>query len=74
MFPPPNASLCYYLAVPHLPLTLSFSLEYELHEAGTTVQYFQRGRLEYHPELPTDQRVVLGLLGDEWLKAKLWLR
>lgn len=53
---------------------LGYPISNELHEAGTTVQYFQRGRLEYHPELPTDQRVVLGLLGDEWLKAKLWLR
>jgi hypothetical protein len=33
-----------------------------------TVQYFERNRLEYHPEYPgTDNRVLLGLLGVEYL-------
>jgi len=30
---------------------------------GKTVQYFQRARFEYHPELPADQRVLLTPLG-----------
>lgn len=38
------------------------------------VQYFQRARFEYHPELPESYRVSLGLLGDEYLVKKGWLR
>jgi hypothetical protein len=37
------------------------------------VQYFERNRLEYHPELPTAFRVSLGLLGVDVLKARAWL-
>ena len=37
------------------------------------VQYFERNRLEYHPELPAAYRVSLGLLGAEVLKARGWL-
>jgi N-acetylmuramoyl-L-alanine amidase len=39
-----------------------------------TVQYFQRARLEYHPEFAgTQYEVELGLLGDELLQARDWL-
>ena len=39
-----------------------------------TVQYFQRARLEYHPELAGKPgEVSLGLLGDETLKKMGWL-
>jgi len=39
-----------------------------------TVQYFQRARFEYHPELAgTPYEVQLGLLGDQALKEKGWL-
>ncbi|MDQ6693233.1 MAG: hypothetical protein M3014_02255 [Chloroflexota bacterium] len=37
------------------------------------VQYFERNRLEYHPELPEVYRVSLGLLGSEVLRARGWL-
>ncbi|MDQ2808755.1 MAG: hypothetical protein M3Z04_17900 [Chloroflexota bacterium] len=37
------------------------------------VQYFQRNRLEYHPELPATYRVSLGLLGVDLLRARGWL-
>jgi len=37
------------------------------------VQYFQRNRLEYHPELPPAYRVSLGLLGVDLLRARGWL-
>ncbi len=37
------------------------------------VQYFQRNRLEYHPELPAAYRVSLGLLGVDLLRARGWL-
>jgi hypothetical protein len=33
-------------------------------ENGRIVQYFQRARMEWHPELPADQRVQLGNLGE----------
>ncbi|MHB8619685.1 MAG: hypothetical protein ACYDAG_08960 [Chloroflexota bacterium] len=39
-----------------------------------TVQYFQRGRMEYHPELAGKPgQVSLGLLGDTLLKQMGWL-
>ncbi len=39
-----------------------------------TVQYFQRARLEYHPEFAgTRYAVELGLLGDEYLTSRGWL-
>jgi hypothetical protein len=37
------------------------------------VQYFERNRLEYHPELPDLYRVSLGLLGTEVLRRQGWL-
>ncbi len=37
--------------------------EIEIHE-NRLVQYFQRARFEWHPELPAGQRVVLTHLGD----------
>jgi hypothetical protein len=38
------------------------------------VQYFERNRLEYHPELPEAYRVSLGLLGTEVLRARGWIQ
>lgn len=35
-----------------------------------TVQYFERARFEYHPELPAKYQVSLGLLGKQYLAAK----
>ncbi|MER3406443.1 MAG: hypothetical protein C4289_15815, partial [Chloroflexota bacterium] len=40
----------------------------EVVEGGVTVQWFQRCRAEWHPEL--DGRVLFGLLGDEFLQAR----
>ena len=37
------------------------------------VQYFERNRFEYHPELPETYRVSLGLLGVQVLKDRGWL-
>lgn len=37
------------------------------------VQYFERNRLEYHPELPPAYRVSLGLLGVQVLKDRGWI-
>ncbi|MFL5731827.1 MAG: hypothetical protein ACJ78Q_01400 [Chloroflexia bacterium] len=38
------------------------------------VQYFERNRLEYHPELPAAYRVSLGLLGVQVLQQRGWIR
>jgi hypothetical protein len=38
------------------------------------VQYFERNRLEYHPELPQAYRVSLGLLGVQVLQQRGWIR
>jgi hypothetical protein len=37
------------------------------------VQYFERNRLEYHPELPEPYQVSLGLLGVQVLQQRGWL-
>ncbi|TAK30017.1 MAG: peptidoglycan hydrolase [Chloroflexota bacterium] len=42
----------------------------EMSEGGLTVQYFQRVRMEWHPENPPEWRVQLGLLGDELLMKR----
>ena len=39
------------------------------------VQYFERARMEYHPELAgTEHEVLLGLLGNEMLRDRGWIR
>ncbi|HIE37850.1 MAG TPA: hypothetical protein EYH30_11465 [Anaerolineales bacterium] len=37
-------------------------------ENGRIVQYFQRARMEWHPERPRDERVVLGALGRAYIQ------
>ena len=39
-----------------------------------TVEYFERNRFEYHPELPEPYKVSLGLLGVEVLKSRGWVK
>ncbi|MGH2352738.1 MAG: PQQ-binding-like beta-propeller repeat protein [Chloroflexota bacterium] len=51
----------------------------EMNDDGTgrsyTVQYFQRARLEHHPEhVDTPAEIQLGLLGDQVLRERGWLR
>ena len=38
-------------------------------EDGRIVQYFQRGRMEWHPEKPEGQRILLAPLGSIYYKA-----
>src|SRR4030066_1133129 len=45
----PNATFLY-----GYPITEEF-----VNKNGLTIQYFQRARFEYHPELPEGQRVTL---------------
>ena len=40
-------------------------------ENGRFVQYFQRARMEWHPELPSDKRVQLGNLGEIYATTRL---
>lgn len=37
-------------------------------EGGIVVQYFQRGKMEWHPENPIPYQVTLGNLGDEYIR------
>jgi spore germination protein len=51
------------------------SAEFTDPETGITVQYFERARFEYHPEhAGTQYEVLLGLLGNEELREKGWIR
>lgn len=44
-------------------------------DTGLTVQYFERARFEYHPEnAGTQYDVLLGLLGNDELREKGWIR
>jgi type VII secretion-associated serine protease mycosin len=46
----------------------------EIQENGYSVQYFERNRFEYHPELPAEFQVSLGLLGRDLAGQKGWLQ
>lgn len=37
-------------------------------EGGIVVQYFQRGKMEWHPENPIPYQVTLGNLGEEYIR------
>jgi hypothetical protein len=37
-------------------------------------QWFERGRLEFHPDFPAGKRIVLGQIGKEALQKKRWIR
>ncbi|MCL5961727.1 MAG: S8 family serine peptidase [Chloroflexi bacterium] len=50
-----------------------FPISEEVSENGRTVQYFERARFEYHPELPPEYSVSLGLLGLEVASKNGWL-
>lgn len=57
------------LAVHGYPLSEEF-LEVNPQDGNTyTVQYFERSRFEYHPELPAQYAVSLGHLGRQYLDA-----
>lgn len=51
------------------------SAEFTDPDTGRTVQYFERARFEQHPEhAGTQYEVLLGLLGNEELREKGWIR
>ena len=54
---------------------LGLPLGEEATENGKTVQYFEYGRLEYNPAGTTlQERVTVGLVGTEMLRARGWVR
>jgi hypothetical protein len=52
---------------------LGYPLSESFKDDGSEYQWFERGRLEWHPYLPEDERIVLGNVGTEVLKARGWL-
>jgi murein DD-endopeptidase MepM/ murein hydrolase activator NlpD len=67
--------LAFYEATPYAPtlfgLPLSEDFLQQLPDGHAyRVQYFERARFEYHPELPAGQRVQLGLLGAALLDGR----
>jgi hypothetical protein len=53
---------------------LGLPISPQLDEGGVRVQYFQNGRLEWHPELTVEQRIQLGLLGKAHFDAEMVFR
>jgi hypothetical protein len=51
------------------PLSESFIVE-----SGDEYQWFERARLEFHPNFPEGRRIVLGTIGTEALRKKGWIR
>ena len=47
-----------------------FPITEQFFYGGYLVQYFQRVRMEYHPENPPDYQVQLGLLGDHFAPSE----
>ncbi|TVR70758.1 MAG: peptidoglycan hydrolase [Sphaerobacteraceae bacterium] len=51
------------------------SAEFTDPDTGLTIQYFERARFEHHPEhAGTQYEVLLGLLGNDELREKGWIR
>jgi len=63
--------LRFYRAAPDPTLLYGYPITEEMpsKDGLQRVQYFQRARFEYHPELPEGQRVVLTPLGSKTYKA-----
>jgi len=57
--------LAYYQSIPNATVTLGYPITEAVTKNGQNIQYFQRGRMELHPELPAGQRVTLTALGRE---------
>ncbi len=55
-------------------MQFGYPISEPMQENGFLVQYFERVRMEYHPELAgTPYEVLLGLLGRELLQKRGWL-
>jgi subtilisin family serine protease len=86
--PPVNASGVLSFDATHHTLSGPFRQFWEAHgglalfgyptsepfeEGGMLVQYFERSRLEYHPELPADSQVLLTRLGSDLARENGYL-
>ncbi|MFL5731996.1 MAG: hypothetical protein ACJ78Q_02250 [Chloroflexia bacterium] len=54
--------------------TLGYPLSQSIQDDGSEYQWFERGRLEWHPWLPEGERIQLGLVGKEFLKKRGWVK
>jgi hypothetical protein len=61
------------LAIYGYPISEQFTEVSKTDGKSYTVQYFERNRFEYHPELPDPYKVSLGLLGVQVLQQRGWL-
>lgn len=57
--------LAYYRNIPNATTTLGYPITEAVTKNGQIIQYFQRGRMELHSELPDGQRVKLTPIGRE---------
>ncbi len=57
--------LAFYRSVSNATTTLGYPITEAVSKNGQTIQYFQRGRMELHPNLPAGQRVKLTPIGSE---------
>lgn len=64
----PGKSYAESLALFGLPLTEDFQ-DVDTEGNPITVQWFERARFEWHPRLAGQQRILLGLLGREYLDS-----
>jgi len=56
------------------PEVFGYPISEEFVEDGRVVQYFERARFEFNPGAAPEYLVTLGLLGDEYLRQRGWLR
>jgi len=61
------------LAIYGYPISEQFKEVSKTDGKAYLVQYFERNRFEYHPELPDPYKVSLGLLGVQVLQQRGWL-
>jgi hypothetical protein len=54
--------------------TLGYPISESIKDDGSEYQWFERGRIEWHPWLPEGQQIVLGLVGRELLQARGWIK
>ncbi len=85
--PPPDASIRYFSATQHT-LSGAFRMYWETNggiakfgyptsepfeQGGTLVQYFERARFEFHPDLPSGSHVLLSRLGVQLARERGYL-
>jgi hypothetical protein len=54
--------------------TFGYPLSESFKENDLEIQWFERARFEWHPNLPPGKRIVLGAIGREALQRRGWIR